>query len=556
MNPCAHPPFVATSPSGIRLETNANGSIRRLDHGDVMINLYLGNEMEGGLSNVYLRQLGKSTVSTPLLGPLSTAAYQFDDSGLSAQGRAGDLLFCLRLQIAQSAPAWFWHIEIENTGSEAVTCDLIHTQDIGLAHYGAIRLNEFYVSHYIDHSPLNHASIGTVIASRQNQAMGGRHPWTLIGSLGKAVSFATDALQTYGFTARHGSTPPCLSDGLSGKRLQHEHSMVALQDKEFRIEPGASVIRGFWAVFAEDHPEATSPADVSRIESVMALPEAKAPTWDKAITTSPAGRSLFATAPWLDSLDLDEAALTSCFGVERRNEETEQGKLISFFTNRCEHVVLRSKEIQLLRPHGHLLRSGGALTPDESALTSTCWMGGVFHSMITQGHVSINRFLSSCHSYLGLFRSQGQRIFVEVEGTWRLLGLPSAFVMTLDSCRWIYQHAGGRIEVVASAPEDNHELLLKVIVSEGAPLRFLISHHVALNGDNGSGTLPARFEAEGGSIFVRAIPESDVGRRFPEGGFRITANETTAVTAIGGDELLFSDGVSAVNPSSVWSPST
>ena len=52
--------------------------------------------------------------------------------------------------------------------------------------------------------------------------------------------------------------------------------------------------------------------------------------------------------------------------------------------------------------------------PDEASLTTTVWMGGVFHSMVTQGHVSINRFLSTTHSYLGLFRSHGQRMFVEL----------------------------------------------------------------------------------------------------------------------------------------------
>ncbi len=47
-------------------------------------------------------------------------------------------------------------------------------------------------------------------------------------------------------------------------------------------------------------------------------------------------------------------------------------------------------------------------------LTSTAWMSGVFHSMLTQGHVSINRFLSTVHSYLGLFAVAGQRVFVEI----------------------------------------------------------------------------------------------------------------------------------------------
>lgn len=548
MNACAHPPFVASSPSGLRVETHGSGSLRRLDHGDVMINLFLGNQMEGGLANVYLRQWGPSVVCTPLLGPQSPAGFQFDDSGVSAHGQAGALLFRLRLQLAASAPAWFWHVEIENTGVEPARCDLIHAQDLGLAHYGAIRLNEFYVSHYIDHRPLEHAVHGTVIASRQNLVMGGRHPWTLLGSLGRTLAYATDARQIYGLAARQGGTAPGLSEGLPGKRLQHEHSLVALQDEACWIQPGERICRGFWAFFVPDHPEATSPAEVELVERVLALPEAKPPVWGPAPGISAPVPSLFATAPWLKCEDLEAAALTSCFGPERRHVEEEAGRQLSFFTGPNEHVVLRSKECAVLRPHGHLLRSGGALTPDESALTTTCWMGGVFHSMITQGHVSINRFLSTCHSYLGLFRSHGQRLFVERDGRWHLLGLPSAFSMTLDSCRWLYQHAGGCIEVEASAAEDRHELLLQVRVREGAPARFLVSHHVALHGDDGSGSLPAVFEVKDGAVLVRAIPESDVGRRFPGGSFRLTVHEAAAVAAIGGDELLFPDGVSRQQP--------
>jgi cellobiose phosphorylase len=211
-------------------------------------------------------------------------------------------------------------------------------------------------------------------------------------------------------------------------------------------------------------------------------------------------------------------------------------------------VVLKQKELAVLRPHGLILRTGGSIMPDEAALTSTAWMNGVFHSMITQGHVSINRFLSTCHSYLGLFRSHGQRVFIEINGCWRLLALPSAFEMRLDSCRWIYKHSGGVIEVISSAPDDRHELRLSLTILEGASARFLISHHVALNGDDGSASIPAQFEITGSSAFVRAIPDSDVGRRFPDGGFIVEAAEGTTVERIGGDELLFADGVSHQQP--------
>ncbi|MES2439341.1 MAG: amylo-alpha-1,6-glucosidase [Verrucomicrobiota bacterium] len=542
-------PFRAASPSGMSAELNSNGSVRRMDCGDIMLNVFLGNEAEGGLSNCHLRLLGETVETIPLIGPGSPASYQTDGRGLFGCGRWGDLAFRIRLVLAESAKAWFWHIELENTGAGAITCDLIHTQDIGIAHYGAMRLNEFYVSQYVDHAPLNHARAGRAVASRQNQSMGGRCPWTVIGSLANAVSWSTDALQFHGLATRAGGTPAALSSGLPGERLQHEHSLVAIQDEPFVLEPGAKSKRGFFGWFEADKPTATSENDICWIDAALALPEATCPPWPEELSSPPPAPGLFSSAPLLETEDLSEAEIHALFGATQRHAENENGRLWSFFTARESHVVLKGKELNVLRPHGHLLRSGGSLTPDESALTSTAWMNGVFHSMVTQGHVSINRFLSTCHSYLGLFRSHGQRVFIEIDGGgWRLLAMPSAFEMHQDSCRWIYKHRGGVIEVVSSAPDDRHELRLSLSIIEGPPARFLISHHIALNGDDGSASIPAEFEINATSAFVRAVPDSDVGRRFPDGGFIVEAAGGTPVEQIGGDELLFSDNVSHHQP--------
>ncbi len=541
-------PFRAASPSGMSAELNANGSVRRMDCGDIMLNVFLGNEADGGPANIHLRRLGKTVETIPLLGPGSPASYQTDGRGMVACGTWGALAFRVRLVLAESAKAWFWHVELENTGTGAVTCDLIHTQDLAIAHYGATRLNEFYVSQYVDHAPLAHALTGVAVASRQNQSMGGRCPWTIIGSLGKAVSYATDALQFHGLATRAGGEPAALASGLPGKRLQHEHSLVAIQDEPLVLEPGAKSQRGFFGWFEADKPSATSADDTRWIDATLALPEATCPPWPEGISNNSPAPGLFTSAGLLETEDLNKAEIRSFFGAEQRHPEHEGGRAWSFFTEGGSHVVLREKELKLLRPHGHLLRSGGSLTPDESALTSTAWMGGVFHSMVTQGHVSINRFLSTCHSYLGLFRSHGQRVLVETDGGWKLLAMPSAFEMNPDSCRWIYKHGDGVIEVISSAPDDRHELRLSLAVLKGAPVRFLISHHIALNGDDGSASSPARFEIDGTSAFVRAIPDSDVGRRFPDGGFVVEAAQGTLVDQIGGDELLFADGISHNQP--------
>ena len=536
-----------SSPSGLSAEINANGSIRRIDYQDIMLNLFLGNETEGGPANIHLRRHGNPGDSIPLFGPQSPATCQAGAQDISASGVWGDLTFRVRLVLADSEPAWFWHVEIENTGSSTVTCDLIHTQDLALAHYGAVRLNEYYVSQYIDHTPIAHPRHGTAIASRQNQSMGGSFPWAVIGSLSRGTSYATDALQFHGLTTRAGTTPAALANGLPGKRLQHEHSMAAIQDEPFVLEPGEKSQRGFFGLFLADKPTATSPADISHINRALALPEAT-PIPFPELSGDPPPVSLFTSAPLLKSQDLDEAETRTIFGSECIHAERENGQLLSFFTAGHSHVVLKSKELRTLRPHGHILRTGSSLTPDESALTTTTWMAGVFHSMVTQGHVSINRFLSTCHSYLGLFRSHGQRVFVEIDGHWHLLDQPSAFEMKTDSCRWIYKHSGGVIEVLSEAPSAKHELRLSITVLSGTAARFLISHHIAINGDDGSASIPVLTEARENGIFVRPISDCDVGRRFPDGGFIIRPAAGTGFEITGNDELLFEDGESRNQP--------
>jgi hypothetical protein len=68
-------------------------------------------------------------------------------------------------------------VRVENAGAEAVRIDLIHAQDVSLAPHGAIRMNEYYVSQYLDHVALAHAERGVAVAVRQNLAVGDRNPW-------------------------------------------------------------------------------------------------------------------------------------------------------------------------------------------------------------------------------------------------------------------------------------------------------------------------------------------------------------------------------------------
>ncbi len=539
------------SRSGLRAEINANGSLRRFDCESICLPLFVGNELDGGPTNLYLRIHARTVEWTPLLGPTSPTSFHTDPASgmLVGTGSWQGINYTLALVLSQSSPAWFWHLRLENTSSESRSMDLTYAQDVALAPYGALRLNEFYVSQYIDHTPLQLPGHGFLIASRQNQAADGKHPWCLIGSLREATSFATDALQFHGLASRAGEAPIGVTGELPGRRLQHEHSMAVLRDSRIQLEARSSVCAGFFGTYVADHPGATSAADAQLATATLTLPEAKPPAIYSTGEESPHAATLFSSAPLLNALDLSPEELRDLFGSQWRHSEVdEHGTRVSFFHGTDSHVVLRAKELRVQRPHGHVLRTGRNTTPDETALTSTAWMSGVFHSMVTQGHVSINRFLSTVHTYLGLFRSHGQRVFVQEADQWQLLNVPSAFEISPNRCRWIYQHAKGAIHVISEARTDPHELTLSIEVKSGSPARFLISNHVSLNDDDGSAPGAALWQHTGAQIVVSPAAASDLGRRFPNGNFTIAAATGTHFESVGGDELLFMDGLTRQQP--------
>jgi cellobiose phosphorylase len=542
------------SPSGLAATFNANGSLRELRHGeDLCIHLFPGNALEAGQTQLVLRlwegavAAGEPQHLLPLLGPASPASWSTDDHAYRARGRWQGLSFELSLRLAAAAPVWFWHLAIENAGSASRAVDAILQHDLALAPHAALRLNEYYVSHYIDFTPLDHPQQGTLLAVRQNQAVAGRHPWAMLGSLRRAVSYATDALQVLGRAeGRFGETPPAWRHGLPGQRLQQEQAMAALQDAPVTLRPGERITLGFFGGLLEDHPAASGGADIARADAWLALPEAIPPlplaadeaTWRAPLT------SLFHRAPRLAAAALSGRDIDSIFGMRRHEEQGPQGQAWSFFCDGTgEHVVLPSKERAVLRPHGHLLRSGRHLVPDESAMTSTCWMGGIFHSMVTQGHVSLNRLASTVHGTLGQFRSQGLRVFVDFGRGWQLLDQPSAFAMSVRGARWWYRHDGGLIEVRAEADAEAPELRWQLQPIEGPSPACLVTLHLALDGDDGE--LPARLAPQrraDGSLWLSPSPGSALHARFPQGAFELAPADSTRIAEATGAEALFDDG--------------
>lgn len=463
---------------------------------NILLNLFPGNELEGGMTNIYLRLRGSTTLEvTPLLGPTAPGKIFLEGDTFQIRGHWLGIDFKVELALAQESSAWFWHVELTNTKSELVTVDLIYTHDLALALSDVIGCNEYFVSQYLDYRSLLHAQRGVVLAARQNLPMNGGHPWALVGSLRQGVGFANDAWQLFGFNRPQKNLPLALGhEHLPNQILQHEHSLAAVQDSPIDINAGDRVRAGFFGFFSTDHSLASSDKDLDIVNQVLELVEAKASdtsnssmaaskfqvSRDLNLTSERQSRdSLFTQCRSLSCLDLTERDLLRFWPGPCRQKEMKGPDWLSFFWGSNVHVVSKVKEMEVLRPHGLIMRTGAQLFPEENSLTTTVWMSGVFNSMVTQGNTSTNRILSPTKSYLNLFRSYGQRIFVEQGGEYLLLEVPSAFEMNPQCCRWIYKHEGGVIEVRTDAAIHSHELNLEISVVEGSPCRFLITEQLA-----------------------------------------------------------------------------
>ncbi|MET1006433.1 MAG: hypothetical protein ABWX96_12845, partial [Propionibacteriaceae bacterium] len=448
----------------------------------------------------------------------------------------------MSLRLSERRAAWFWHVTVHNTGADAVEIDLLHTQDVALAPRAAVRTNEYYVSQYLDLTPVEVPGHGTAIGIRQN--MPGPTPWLLLGCLGRADRWSTDAIQLTGRGRTDGEPWPGLTTELPSLRRQGEHTLAALQSEAVVLQPGAVWQSGFYGSFLADHPAATSADDAQHALAALDDPAARTPATADQVPAaeSPADhRSLFGTASPLSSRPLTPDELDGLVGPTRVQVERDGDELLSFFTGDGGHVVTAAKQARVLRPHGHLLRSGTSLLPDEPSICATVWMDGTFCSQLTQGHVSLGAIMSVRRSYLGLAPAHGLRLFVRLgpDARWQLLGTPAAWSVALDECRWWYATERTLLEVTTRVPVDTDRVEVGVTVLDGDPIEILAAAHVPwldLDGPPG----PTTPEPDG--VRIQPPPDSDTARLFPGGSVRLGWTHDSA--ELSDDRALFLDGES------------
>ncbi|NQT85188.1 hypothetical protein HQ560_00390 [bacterium] len=339
-------PHVLRNETGLAFTFYPNGGLSAITCGDVQINLFEGNPLEGALANLYLRSHEADGVAfVPLIGPASPLRQAIGAGHMTASGAWRDISCTCRLELAADEAAWYWRIRVVNRSEEAKKLDVVYAQDVGITSPAVTRSNEAFVSQYIDHNVLEHPECGAVLVSRQNQPVGGRFPIVLLGSAGRTVGFCTDGLDFYGLSARETGVPAALvRENLPQRRRQGEFSLLALQAEPRVLGPGEEAEFTFFGLFVPDHPEAVSADDLCLIDLVRAA------ELSSDLSDCP---NLFTTSPFLESQELTDGEIDALFGADRRHEEWDGDRLLSFFHAPAgAHVVLRPKELLVDRPTG------------------------------------------------------------------------------------------------------------------------------------------------------------------------------------------------------------
>jgi cellobiose phosphorylase len=476
---------------GLTFEFLENGSVKSIVAAPIRINLKPGALFSKPGTNLYLRKRTNPIQYKALTGPESNSQFYFGESTFVAKGSWDGLDYECILMLSGESFSWQWQVRVKNSSGNAVELDLMYLQDVSLKPVNAGLLNEYYVSQYLERLILEDQNYGAVACCRQNMKESTGYPWLMLACKNGAIAGSTDGMQFYGKTYRETGIPEGLFADWLGGEYAGESSVFTLQEKPFLLAAGEVHESVFVVTYMPDHPLATSANDLNRLPGLMSEFDNGTPSHSgetpsrldvpvyQALAGTPSALketpSHFNTSPFLPVDDLDEEEITGFFGTERRHAERENDILLSFF-NDNNHVVLRAKEVITDRPHAHIMQAKTGFVPDENIMSTTCFAFGVFNSHLTQGNTNFNVFLSTCASQYNQTLESGQRLFVEIDGRYYLLGVPSAFEMGLNHCRWIYKHGNYIFQVRTWTSKSLPQINLDFRVLQGYPVKLLITH--------------------------------------------------------------------------------
>lgn len=520
---------------GLTFDFLSNGIIKDIHVGPIRINLRAANPFGKMGTNFYLRRRESTIRYKALFSSASTSHYDLEENSFQIKGSWDGIDYICKLQLSCESHSWQWSIELCNTSKYAADLDLIYLQDIGLEPTTGGQVNEYYISQYIERRVLKDTQYGSVICCRQNAKGPTGNPWFMMACKNSAVAASVDGMQFYGSAFTETDIPHGLLENELGGEYSGELAILGLQETPFTLAPNSAHISSFVAHYTPDHSQATSCDDLKQLPFLMQ--EFQQEDFRKVLKETFAPQeNIFRTSPLFKVDDLSDQDLDTYFGKNKRHMEEEGGQLLSFFCKDNTHVVLRQKESIAERPHAHIMQAQTGYVPDENIMTTTCYMYGVFNSHMTQGNTNFNRLLSVNSSQFNLETQTGQRIFIEIDGQIYRLGVPSAFEMGLNSCRWIYKQADHCFQVRTWTSKVAPQVNMDFKILSGSNVNLIITNH--FDAANAWHFASKNIDTE---IVIKPDYTSLIASKFPHAQFRIVIQGDALNCTVNSDEILYNN---------------
>lgn len=454
--------------SGIEVTILESGNICEIRNGVNRINLFSGNNLEPTVNNIYLKLNNKENDWTRMIGVGSPAKFYIDKNRVIYKGLFKDIDYTIIFQVFKNA--FIFEVTLSNIPKDTKPT-IFYGMDVGINNIFAINNNEAYSCQYVDHT-IFEEEVGYVIASRQNQ---GDHLYLEQGSLTNNDGYCTDAFQFFGEEYKLTNIPRIMKENINLPNCcyQYEYAYVALASKTLTNENKKAV---FYGVYDESHNDKVTKTLYSNyikdlyknyFNNEINIQELKNINFKNEISFENI----------ITSLDLDKNDLTNLYGAIYQEEKQDE-KLVSFFTETKSHVVLREKEKYLERPSGNILITGGNNL--ENILATTCYIYGLFNSQIVCGNTSFNKLLSNQRNPLNVSKISGQRIFIKLD-KWYLLTMPSAFEMGINYCKWIYKFDNDILIFKSVASSNISQIQLSFQSINNIKYEIIVTNHLTMS---------------------------------------------------------------------------
>jgi cellobiose phosphorylase len=319
-------------------------------------------------------------------------------------------------------------------------------------------------------------------------------------------------MQFFGLDYKLTHTPKAYQDAnLPSKKYQYEFAYLTLQTKSFSIQPNMKPMTFYGYSHREANLFVTQPFKVT-------LPAVSA--WSTIQGTSI--KPIIGPFNPLAGKALTSAEFTSKF-PRLKQIETKDQVFLSGFLDDGSHVISQQKERLVERPHGHILLSGDVLHATEDVFATTAYMTGIFGSHTVYGNTNFHKLTGDLRHPLNAHTISGTRLYIEQNGVYQLLGMPSYLVMGLDNLTWTYVLPQDTITITLAVNGEDPLSKLTFASKENCSYRVLVSQQYLL--DTNEYNQPITYTFDGRILELDGRSNGMIANHYPGLRYRCSADQ-------------------------------